>query len=231
MGRYKHVFFDLDHTLWDFERSSAETLQELYNDHFLSSRVSCSCEEMITRFIEINDQLWEEFNAGRISKDQLRFRRFREVFRDFGELEDEFFEQFGEDYLHRCPKKGNLLPYAKEVLDYLSRRYEMHIITNGFEEIQYQKMYHAGIDSYFKEVITSDKTGCRKPEKRMFSYAMEKVNCKPEQCIMIGDNLKADMLGASNSQIDHVFYNPGRIRYFMSVTYEINCLSELIGIL
>jgi putative hydrolase of the HAD superfamily len=230
-GRYKHIFFDLDHTLWDFEKSSAETLTELYADYFLRKRISCTCEEMIERFIKINDRLWEEFSSGKISKEELRFTRFREVFQDLGELDDSFFEQFGADYLKKCPQKGNLLPYAREVLHYLSSKYDLHVITNGFEEVQFQKLLHSGIQFYFKQVITSDKTGCRKPEKKMFSYAMEKVDCKPQQCIMIGDNLQADMVGASNSQIDHIFYNPQKIKYFIKVTHEINCLSELMTIL
>jgi putative hydrolase of the HAD superfamily len=231
MRRYKHVFFDLDQTLWDFDKSSAETLRELYSDYTLQSKLSCNVELIIERFSSINERLWDEYSAGRITKEELRYKRFREVFHGFGEFEEGFFEQLGEEYLIRCPQKGNLLPFAKEVLDYLISRYQLHIITNGFEEIQHKKIYHSGIQKYFKEIVTSDKTGCRKPEKKMFTFALEKVNCSPHQCIMIGDNLQADMLGASNSQIDQVFYNPKRARYFMNVTYEINCLSQLMDIL
>ena len=231
MRRYKHIFFDLDQTLWDFDRCSAETIAELFIQNDLSRHLSCNCEKLIETFTGVNDRLWGEFSSGKITKDQLRHKRFREVFSNHGTLSDEFIDVFALSYLDKCPKKAHLVPGAKEVLDYLSDKYELHIITNGFEEVQHQKLHYSGITGYFKEVITSELVGYRKPDREIFSYALKKINCQSDRCLMIGDNLEADIVGARNSRIDHVFYNPKNFKYHMTVTYEIKNLEELMEFL
>lgn len=231
MKSYKHIFFDLDQTLWDFERCSAETLSELFYNYNLENDCNFNCNELINKFHKVNDLLWGKFSAGKITKKELRDSRFRIVFDELKYLREDLIEVFAENYLLNCPKKGHLVPYAKEVLDYLSHKYELHIITNGFEEVQHLKIDRAGLTKYFKEVITSENAGFRKPEKEIFSYALRKVNCQSSNCLMIGDNLEADMLGASNSFIDTVYFNPKKVKYYLSVTHEISCLSELKEIL
>jgi putative hydrolase of the HAD superfamily len=231
MRRYKHIFFDLDQTLWDFDRCSAETITELFHQNELSKQLTCDCERIVETFNVVNDRLWGEFSAGKITKDQLRHKRFREVFGNYGTLTDEFIDAFALSYLDKCPKKAHLVPGAKEVLEYLSGKYDLHIITNGFEEVQHQKLHHSGITGYFKEVITSELAGYKKPDKEIFSYALKKVNCHSDSCLMVGDNLEADILGASNSRIDHVFYNPKNVRFFMNVTYEVTNLEDIMKFL
>lgn len=231
MKRYKHIFFDLDQTLWDFDRCSAETLSELFYNYKLENDSNFSCDTLISKFHEVNNALWGKFSAGKITKQELRDSRFKIVFDELKYLRADLIEVFAENYLLNCPKKGHLISYAKEVLDYLSPKYELHIITNGFEEVQQQKMASTGITKYFKEVITSESAGFRKPEKEIFHYALKKVNCQSSNCLMIGDNLEADILGASNSYIDTVYFNPKKVKYHLSVTHEIECLSELKRIL
>lgn len=231
MKRYKNIFFDLDQTLWDFEKSSAETLCELFSEYNLSKDCTFSPEVLVAKFHEVNDVLWGQFSAGKISKKELRDTRFEIVFQELKYRRDDLIEVFAEDYLNKCPKKPHLISYAKETLEYLAPNYELFIITNGFEEVQHQKMESSGIGKYFKEIITSEKVGFRKPEKEIFNFALKQAGCESSSCLMIGDNLDADILGASNSLIDTVFYNPKNAKFNLYVNYEIKCLKELQEIL
>ncbi len=229
--KYKHIFFDLDHTLWDFDRCSGETLSELYIKYNLADCGKFTCDQFVGKFIEINYKLWARFNAGTISKEGLRKLRFRKIFKMLDFKEDDLALVVSEDYVSTCCKKGYLMPHAKEILMYLEGKYEMHIITNGFDDIQNIKLESAGIAKYFGEIITSENAGFRKPEKGIFNYAFARAKCQVSNAIMIGDNLQADMLGASNSGLDTIFYNPAKVVFNMGVTHEIACLSEIMDIL
>jgi len=136
-----------------------------------------------------------------------------------------------EDYLAICPTKGHVISDAVSTLDELHKKYELHIVTNGFSDVQAIKLKYAGLTDYFQTVTTSDGSGYRKPDKGIFHYALNLISTIAEECIMIGDNLESDMLGAQNAGIDHVYFNPEDKDHTATVTHEITSLRELIGIL
>jgi putative hydrolase of the HAD superfamily len=228
---YQHIFFDLDHTLWDFNKNSFEVLAELYAFHNLAEVVPFSREDLCKMFVMVNDELWSDFVRGTITKHQLRQERFKMVFLRLGACSSLVPASFTDDYLALCPTKSGVFPYTKEVLGYLHSHYQLHIITNGFEEIQAIKLASAGINHYFSNVVTSETTGYKKPQKEMFYYVLDKIQACVGECIMVGDSLDADILGAKNIGMDHVFFNPEGKPHQEKVQQEIQCLSKLMEIL
>jgi len=228
---YKHVFFDLDHTLWDFEKNATETLNYLYQYFKLIEVNQLDLQKFVTIFHQINRELWSLHDAGKITKDYIRKERFNMVFAAMEVPLDFVPATIGDKYLELCPTKPHVIPFAHKVLDYLKDHYVLHIITNGFEDVQQIKIKSAQLEDYFIEVITADFCGYKKPSKEIFVYALEKAQAIPEESIMIGDNLETDIIGAKNANIDQVYYNPDSIPHQHQVTYEIKCLSELLLIL
>lgn len=231
---YKHLFFDLDHTLWDFDRNSNETLAEMHEHFALQETVSV--EHFTKTFLQVNVTLWEQHNANAIDQQTLRLTRFPRVFEAMGVAMPADSETLSDMYLSIMPRKPHVLPYAIEILDYLKPKYPLHIITNGFPEIQDLKLASAGITEYFDLVITSAEAGCRKPDKEMFEYTMRRLGIAPQDCLMIGDNWAADIEGARNAGIDQVFFNPNLDRIVSapspnSQTFYIQSLKELKEIL
>ncbi|MDQ3535993.1 MAG: YjjG family noncanonical pyrimidine nucleotidase [Bacteroidota bacterium] len=228
---YKHIFFDLDHTLWDFEKNSTETLIELYDRHQMHELKQFSKEEFIKTFHEVNHFLWACYHKGTLERQTLRSERFKIIFSKLNCVHPYSTSQLTEEYLSLCPTKTNLFPYALEVLNYLKQKYILHIITNGFEEVQFIKMASSRIRDFFVEIVTSDASGFIKPHKGMFEYALHKTKAYCTDCIMIGDDLDADIVGARNASIDHVYFNPSGLKHQEAVTHEIRCLSQLMKIL
>lgn len=233
ISKYKHVFFDLDHTLWDFTRNSTEVLITLYKEHELENLEIFSAEDFCKQFHLTNRQLWTTFNQRGLSKESLRSIRFNMILKEFGVEAKELAKKLAEHYLDRCPTMHHVFPYTLEVLHYLKheKQYQLHILSNGFEDVQYLKLNSAQLTNYFQEVITAEKAGFMKPQKEIFAYAMSITACQPEECIMVGDDLAADIVGARNAEIDQVFFNPGKHAHQETITYEICCLSELFNIL
>ena len=227
MKKYKHLFFDLDNTLWDFESNSMETLTELYARHNLESLGVPSAGYFIEKYKLRNQMMWEQYRLGKIDKETLRNDRFKLTFWDMGLDASLAPQQLAEDYVTESPKKTRLFPDTLETLEYLSREYAMHIITNGFEEVQHIKMRASKIDHLFDEVIISELTGYKKPDVNIFIYALNKTSASAEECLMIGDGLEIDILGAQNAGWDSVFFNPEKIKHDTFTTYEINSLPEL----
>lgn len=227
---YKCIFFDLDHTLWDYECNARETLQELHAAHSLQER-GVAFEEFHRHFKEINFRLWQLYDRGQISNEVIRHHRFRRVLEQFGISDDKLSDDLAHEYFYSCPKKANLVPHAKEVLEYLSAHYALTVITNGFDEIQSVKLMAGNITHYFDHVITSQKAGFKKPSREIFDYALSVNNLRCHEVIMIGDNLLTDIAGARNASIDTVFYNPAALEHAEEVKHEIRCLSELQKIL
>ena len=231
MRNYKVIFFDLDHTLWDYEKNSTETLTELFYEYKLSDRPSLELSTFLDTFEKVNAKMWSNFNKGHIDREVIRNQRFKKIFKVFNIRHDIMARKMSEDYIVRCPVKTHLLPHAKSMLEYLKPRYDLYVLTNGFDDVQSIKMATAQLDIFFKGVITSESSGHRKPSSEIFNYSLEVAMAKPEEAIMIGDNLNADMAGAKNANIDHIFFNPARLTHQQAVTYEINCLSQLSNIL
>lgn len=231
MSRYKHIFFDLDRTLWDIETNSSEVLYELADHYRIKDRGVTSVDEFITGYKKINDHLWEQYHRDEIDKETLRVRRFKDAFNLYGIEDPALSQAFGDDYVAKSPLKNHLLPYAIEALEYLYSKYPLHIITNGFEEVQGIKMERSNLKKYFKEIVTSERSGFKKPDARIFHYTLGLTGASPESSLMIGDSLEADIIGAREAGIDQVFYNPPGNAHEEKVTFEIRSLDELIKIL
>ncbi|MFI5220383.1 MAG: YjjG family noncanonical pyrimidine nucleotidase [Bacteroidia bacterium] len=227
---YKHLFFDLDHTLWDFEKNSRETLLDLYQKHELKVKGISSAEDFISKYFEINYRMWDLYHKNEIDRTTLRSIRFEKTFSHFNVDDEQLIKTFPDEYLEILPTKKNLFPDATDVLDYLKTKYNLHLITNGFEHVQWAKLNSSGLQKYFSEIIISDKTGFKKPDKEIFDFALTSVNAKAEECIMIGDDIEADIKGAINAGWDIIFFNPTGKRHNEKVTYEIKKLSELKNI-
>lgn len=231
MSPYKHIFFDLDRTLWDMDGNSYATLCELANKHKIIERGVSSVEEFIERYKVINHEMWEAYSLNKIDKETLRSDRFKRAFLIFNIEDEQFCEAFANDYVTCGPLKNNLLPHAIEILDYLHSKYQLHIITNGFEEVQQVKIEKSDLGKYFKNIITSEKAGFKKPAKEIFQYSMEVAEATVSNSLMIGDSLEADILGAIRTGMAQVFFNPEKIRHDVEVTHEISSLKELKDIL
>ena len=232
MGKkYKHLFFDLDRTLWDFEKNSLETLSELFIEFNLSTLGIPSFQEFSERYLKHNELLWDGYAKGSVDKETLRTQRFHRTFLDFGVDNFELSLGFGDCYVSNGPLKTNLHPFAIETLQYLSDKYILHIITNGFEEVQHIKIENSGIKPYFRNVITSEMAGGKKPGKKIFHYSLYRAKAKSKESIMIGDSLEIDVMGAKNAGMDQVYFNPEKLKHHSNITYEISCLSELMRIL
>ncbi len=229
--QYKHIFFDLDHTLWDFEKNSAEALHELYVHHQLADRGGFMADAFVRTFHEVNEHLWRLYGAGKLDSEHLRKKRFGMIFSQLGADESAVPETLPADYLQLCPTKPHVLPYTYEILDYLKSRYVLHILTNGFADVQTIKLESARLSGYFVEIVTSNTSGYKKPHRKFFDFALEKTKASQDECIMIGDNLEADVLGARNAGLDHVFFNPKRQEHDEQLTHEISCLSQIKDIL
>lgn len=231
MKTYQHIFFDLDHTLWDYDRNVTESLSELYHHYSLSELGIETFEKFFQAFHHINFQLWDWYNVGKIDKHNLRKERFPRIFSYAGGKADAIPQEFEEDFIHRTSSKPHVFPYSKEILNYLNKKYKVHIITNGFNESQAKKMKSSGLDGYFDLVVTSETTGHKKPDPRIFEYALLQLNTSPDACIMIGDNPASDILGAQRASIDQIFFNPEGKKIELQPTYEIRHLKELEDLL
>ncbi len=229
--KYQHIFFDLDHTLWDYEANASLALKELYDHYQLGEKGMFSHAELVQTFFDVNDILWDDYNHHRIQRKDIRERRFPTIFKRLGLAVEDRPEHIEKEYVALAPTKEKMFPGAHEVLEYLSESYELHIITNGFNDIQATKMASSGIDHFFDVIITSETAGFRKPDPRIFQLAMDKAGTKAAESLMIGDNLAADIGGARNFGIDQVFFNPKQMSHTQQVTYEIRGLRELKNLL
>lgn len=206
MTRYKHIFFDLDHTLWDFTTNSRATLVELYHELGMQSLGIPTAEDLVDAYEEVNREMWTQYEQGRIPKEVMRVLRFRTTLRHFGVTKRSLPETMSYEYLERCPRRPGLFPGVLEVLHDLRERYALHIITNGFEEVQGVKLKSSGIDGLFQEVVTSERAGASKPSPLIFAHALRRTKALPEQSLMIGDNVLSDMFGARQAGWDHAHF-------------------------
>ncbi|MCL2097591.1 MAG: YjjG family noncanonical pyrimidine nucleotidase [Bacteroidales bacterium] len=228
--KYRTVFFDLDHTLWDFDTNAYECIQELFEEFGLQRFTHF--EQFFITYEKHNKRLWAEYEVGSLRKDVLRSLRFYLTMKDFGLNDHDLAERFGWAYTTRCPLKTNLFPHAKEVLEYLRPKYRMAIISNGFPEVQDIKLKSCGIVGYFDKVFTSEMVGYQKPRPEIFHAATTAFNAKKKHCLMVGDSWEHDILGAQNYGIDQVFFNPKQQEQRgCKATYDISSLKELTGIL
>lgn len=228
---YRHLFFDLDHTLWDFEKNAAETIYLLYDTFGLHQFGMFTSTDFYKKYSYINQRMWRQYHEGKITQQELRVQRFTQTLTKLGLAPEQVPAGLHEAFTTICPTKTAVFPFTHEVLAYLKSKYQLHIITNGFKEVQAIKMSSANLNQYFSEVITSECINCSKPDRKIFDYAREKAGVKATECLMIGDSLEADILGAKNAGIDQVYFNPNKKKHAQRVTYEISCLSQLMHLL
>jgi HAD superfamily (subfamily IA) hydrolase, TIGR02254 len=228
---YRAIFFDLDHTLWDYETNSGQALVELYEHHKLAERSTGGVSAFLNAFNEVNKRLWILYDQGLIHRDVIRLERFKEVLEKINVPDYQLSLQLSDEYLQISPRKPALMPHAKEVLNYLYEKYPLIIITNGFVDIQATKLSSSGIKHYFKSVVTSEEAKHKKPSKEIFEYALREHELSASEVVMVGDNLITDIQGAKNASIDTVFYNPHQEKHDHEVNYEIKSLKELLELL
>ena len=190
----KAIFFDWDHTLWDHDSNAKESLHELFHEFKLHQNSSHSFESFFDQYSAINHQLWEDYQYGRISQDELRESRFRRVFEQISVQADH--QSFGEQFLFRTPRKSKLLPGAREIIVALAQKYPLYVLTNGFSDVQEIKVAGSGLKDYFQEVITSEEAKAKKPDAAFFQFALNQANCLPQEALMIGDHETIDVWGA-----------------------------------
>ncbi len=225
---YKHLFFDLDHTIWDFETNAKQVLFELYTMNGLAERGIQDFDYFFERYSFHNNRLWDRYTKGYIKQDELRWKRMWFTLLDFKIGDDKLSRLMAVQFLERLPFKKNLFPYTTEILDYLTHKgYRLHLITNGFEQIQHNKLNSSNLHGYFLDVITSEASNSLKPNIAIFEYALGKTGAKKEESIMIGDNLDADIQGAANAGLDSVFVNHLKITPHIKPTYMVHHLKEL----
>jgi len=229
--KYKQLFFDLDHTLWDFEANSRLTLEELFVTMQLESKGVDDFNRFHRIYLVNNDKLWERYRNGFIRVEELRWKRMWLTLIEFKIGSEELAREMGNRFLELLPTRKILFPHAKELLVYLTgKNYRIHLITNGFEKTQHSKLVNAGIDKYFEEVITSEGSNSLKPHKEIFEYAFLKTGAVKKESIMIGDSLEVDIQGAKNAGIDQVFVNHLGLVPDIKPTYSVSSLKELEGI-
>lgn len=229
--QYKHLFFDLDHTLWDFEANSRQTLKELYGSLALDKRGVSDFDAFHKCYIVHNDKLWERYRNGYIKVDELRWKRMWLTLLDFKIGDEPLAREMDRQFLDALPTRNILFPYTMEILEYLrGRGYRMHLITNGFEKTQHSKLKNAGLSGYFEEVITSEGSNSLKPHKEIFEYAFRKAGADPVDSIMLGDSIEVDIQGAINAGIDQVYVNHLGIEPAIKPTYMVYSLKELEAI-
>jgi len=229
---YTDLFFDLDHTIWDFELNSKETLWDLHLKYELETKGINDFDVFYSQYSVHNHRLWDRYTKGFIKQEELRWKRIYLSLLDYKIADEALAKEMSHDYLDILPNKKNLFPYTIEILEYLKgKEYKMHLITNGFESVQFKKIKNSNLADYFIEVITSEASNSLKPQKEIFEYALKSANAKVENSIMIGDNESADIQGAINAGMDSVFVNHLQVKPTVPATYTITHLKELENLL
>ena len=228
----KDLFFDLDHTLWDFEKNSIEALNEGYVELSLFSFGVESAENYISNYKKANAWCWGEYQAGRMQKAELRWRRFSMTLENWGLENDTVLgERLGAHYVETSPYKTHLVKDALKVVEELHERgHRLIMLTNGFEEVQHIKVRQCGLEPFFESVLTSDALGVKKPHPEIFNLALKKTNSKVEDAIMLGDSLESDIIGARDAGWGQVYYNPNSIPHNENVLHEVKDLNSILDL-
>lgn len=225
MRQIQHLFFDLDHTLWDYDRSARETLLDIYESLDMAAN-TVSEKEYLTTFHQVNNQLWHLYNHGEIDREYIKKNRFAEIFEKIGV--DTTHSAYASSYfLHHCSTKPYLIDDALTTLQYLHEKYQLHIITNGFTDSQNNKLVHSGIADFFEVIVTSESTGAKKPNPEIFYHSMQEANADASNSAMIGDNPRTDIAGAKEVGMSSVLYDPSGNKRSMA-DVSIQSLIELI---
>lgn len=226
--KYKHLFFDLDHTLWDFDANARITLEQLHINLNLPEKGIHDFDRFYRNYLAHNERLWAKYRNGQIKQDELRLKRMWLSLLDFKIADEALAKQMNELFLQLLPTRTLLFPDTIEVLEYLrDKGYGLHLITNGFEETQHNKLKSSGLDKFFEVVVTSECSNSLKPQREIFEYALNKTGATVDESLMIGDTLDVDVLGALNIGMDAVHVNYNSLEQEVEPTYTIYHLREL----
>ena len=229
--KYKHLFFDLDHTLWDFDANAKIALTEMYSFFNLASLQVAPFESFYQHYLHHNQILWDRYHNGFITSEELKWKRMWRTLLEFKIGDEKLAKEISEKFLEILPIQKGVFPYTFEILDYLTEKnYQLHLITNGFERVQWSKLNNSGLNKYFGHVITSEASNSLKPKKEIFDFALRKTGALVSNSIMLGDNLDADILGAINFGMDSVFVNHLKVATELQPTFIITHLKELENI-
>ena len=229
--KYKHVFFDLDRTLWDFDAAAEVAFERIYEQYNLKSLGIPSAHEFHEVYQPLNEQLWVLYRADQITKEELNRTRFLKPLEHYGIHDIELADHLREDYVYWSPRIVRLVPGTMELLDYLRPKYHLHLITNGFQEVQHTKLSGSGMEPYFETLTVSEEVGVKKPNPEIFLYALNKAHATAEESIVIGDEMAVDIDGARAAGIDQVFFNPSGREEAGERTFEVKNLLEIKAIL
>jgi len=228
--RFTHktdIFFDLDHTLWDFERNSALTFETIFKNH----GIAVELQEFLKHYVPINQQYWVLYREEKIGHQELRYGRLKDSFDLMAfEVEDETVDLISEEYIKHLPTFNHLFDGAIDVLEYLKPKYNLHIITNGFQEVQTGKLRNSKIEHYFTTITNSEMAGVKKPNPKIFEFALNLAKTDKSSSLMIGDSFEADIEGALNVGLDAVFFNESKMEVKGNIA-QVFHLSELKNIL
>jgi putative hydrolase of the HAD superfamily len=230
MKKYKNIYFDLDRTLWDFDSNAKETFQDIYEKHELH-KIFNNFDNFYNTYVKHNERLWKIYRDGKIRKSVLTFKRFALTLEEFGVKDEGLAKIIGQDYIEISPTKKRLFPGTYETLEYLENKYNLYIITNGFNEVQFTKLKNSKLDTFFKKIFTSENAGAQKPNAKIFEHALKSVNARKKESVMIGDDLDTDIIGAKKFGLDQVYFNPQGKKHSEDITHEITSLKELLNIL
>jgi len=226
--KYRHLFFDLDHTLWDFEANAKTTLESLYQTLELKEKGIHDFELFYRNYLAHNEKLWERYRKGYIKQEELRVKRMWLTLLDFKIANDDLSQKMSQQFLDLLPTRTILFPHSKEILQYLADKgYNLHLITNGFEKTQHSKLKYSGLDGFFREVITSEGSNSLKPHKEIFEFALKKTGALLHESIMIGDTIEVDIVGAKNAGMDQIFVNHLNLSTKEKPTYTVRTLKQL----
>lgn len=232
MAVYKHLFFDLDHTLWDFDTNARISLTSIFSEFDLPGKVECSFEQFYERYLHHNKILWDRYQKGFIAAEELKWRRMWRTLLDFKIGDELLSKNLSARFLEILPVQKQLFPYTEEILTYLSNKnYKIHLITNGFEKTQWSKVKNSGLDRFISYLITSESSNSLKPKKEIFEYALSATGALLQESVMIGDNPDADIQGAINAGMDSIFVNHINAEITVKPTHTISHLKELESIL
>lgn len=226
--KYQVLLFDADETLFDFKMAEKQAFLKALEEY----KLDVDKEESLKLYSQINKHIWEEFEKGEITADRLRVERFERFSK---KIEIDFDAvSFSKAYAKFLGEGAYLFEDSVEVIDYLSKKYRLALITNGLKDVQKSRISRTPLKDYFQELIISDEIKISKPDPRIFDYALDKLEYKDRtKVLMIGDSLTSDMQGGVNAGIDTCWYNPNHLenKSGLNLTYEIHSLKELKEIL
>ena len=231
LKKYKHIFFDLDRTLWDFDAAAEVAFERIYEQYNLKSLGIPSAHEFHEVYHPLNERLWELYREDKITKADLNRTRFLKPLEHYGIHDVKLADHLSEDYVYWSPRIVRLVPGTMELLEYLKPKYHLHLITNGFEEVQDTKLTLSGMKPYFETLTVSEEVGVKKPNPEIFQYALRKAHATAEESLMIGDEMAVDIDGARAAGIDTVLFNPKGEKIEGERTFEVKDLREIKQIL